>query len=565
MRHTSQLNLSRLLISSLSSSHEPETLLRQLLRDTNEFLHSPVGFIYLLDADAQALTFQLGYNCELQDVEHSVLSVAQSASGEVISKKEPIEFDDIQQPQMAYLCKEFARRHNLTRYLAAPLMDSHFQVSGVLGLHPRLGRNMRSVERKELIGAARVIALAMEASRTREREQQVRRLAKLGNVLTASGNLRTILIALEQVRESVSVQAVYFFEEGRLETDFSATAASFPELSSLQVRRLAQRHFDTKLPVIKKIHRRQSHASTRESSLLEVFVIASTVGSSSKPRGYLVFVDTFDSISTPRMPALSKDTKLIEIVSHLFGIFLENLEYLESLRAEENRREALTLSLAHEFLIPITGLTSRITKLKEVCLPQFALRDRAQPPAVYFDDINGALEDLRELTTGILSLTEQQCNYQPTFLYKVLLQVYDMLKEQAFRRRLEIEFKRQEFLASIPQLSVDRALVTHVIYNVLKNAIKYSFRRTCIRIRAAKLNDCCEISFENWGIGIPPGEAAKIFEPFQQGSNAHQADVRGAGLGLFICKRIMELHSGSIMLTRAISPTVFTIRFPLAR
>jgi signal transduction histidine kinase len=558
-------DLSRSLVSSLSSSEDPEALLGRLMHDTNAYVGSHVGFIYLLDSEARSLTFQLGYNCDLQDVEHSVLSVEQSASGTVISRKEVVEFDDIQEPKQPYLCKEFARRNHLTSYLAAPLMDSHYQVMGVLGLHPNLGRSLRTSEREEVVGAARVIALAMEASRTREREQQVRRLARLGNMLTAGGDLRTVFIALEQIRTSVSVEAVYFFAADRPETEFIARGDSFPEIGSIHVRRLAQKYLDTHLPVIRQLPGKAPSSSSDYRSAVQVFVIASSVRCNDEVKGLLVFVDTFKPLPTRRMPALSKDGELIEVVSYLFGIFLENLDYLQSLHIEEQRREALTLSLAHEFLIPITGLASRIDRLKEVCLPHFPIRERSQPPALYFDDVSGALEDLRELTTGILSLTERQCSFKPVYLFKILVQVYDILKDQASRRHLTVHFSKQEFLSCVPQLQLDRALITHVFYNVLKNAIKYSFKRTPIEVKATQAGDCYAISFRNWGIGVPAGEAAKIFEPFQQGTNAHQVNVRGAGLGLNICKRIMELHSGRIVLERATSPTVFTLHFPSTR
>ncbi|HEY0610364.1 MAG TPA: sensor histidine kinase, partial [Chitinophaga sp.] len=63
------------------------------------------------------------------------------------------------------------------------------------------------------------------------------------------------------------------------------------------------------------------------------------------------------------------------------------------------------------------------------------------------------------------------------------------------------------------------------------------------------------------GIGIAPDELDKVFEPFYRGANAHQ--TRGHGLGLSICKKIVQLHKGYITVSSTLNKgTVFTVLLP---
>lgn len=455
-----------------------EPLLNRLLRIANDYLRSPVGFIYVYDSEAESLIFHLGYNCHLEDVELSVLSLSGSASGQVVREQRTTDFPHIQ-TEGTYLCKDFARRHSLQRYFATPLLDSHYQVIGVLGLHPPSNLTITRRQKEHLVSVSRIMALALEALRAKEREAQVLHLSKLGNMLTTRGNLRTINMALDQVRESVGAEQVFYFESSSLEVEHVAKSPTAVPISRDQLWQLAQRSLETKLPTFEALD------GIRVSPAMQVFLTACPVQVHSKPRGFLVFVNTFQGLRLPSIPSLSKDRGLIELVASLFEIFLENLLYLASFQEEEERRHALTLSLSHEFIIPVTGIAARVDKLKKKCAPFFDDKNRSSPPFVYFDDISHALEDLQELTTGILSLTEEACNFRPSHLYgPIILRVVDLLKHQAQRKKIEIVFDAQEFLDSFPKIFIDKTLITHVFYNVVKNAVKYSYRGTPIKLRA---------------------------------------------------------------------------------
>jgi two-component system OmpR family sensor kinase len=99
-------------------------------------------------------------------------------------------------------------------------------------------------------------------------------------------------------------------------------------------------------------------------------------------------------------------------------------------------------------------------------------------------------------------------------------------------------------LSSVPQVHGDAPQIQRAIANVLENAVKYSPPESAILVKTKSDQKTVEISIADSGPGIPEQEREKIFEPFYRGTQPEQKE--GAGLGLFIARRIIELHNGKI-------------------
>ena len=96
----------------------------------------------------------------------------------------------------------------------------------------------------------------------------------------------------------------------------------------------------------------------------------------------------------------------------------------------------------------------------------------------------------------------------------------------------------------LPTLQVEKSLFRQVIQNIVENSIKYKApdRRLRILIKHRLIDGHDEISIEDNGIGVPPEKFEQIFGLFEQDQNSHQ----GLGIGLSLCKRIVEMHNGRI-------------------
>ena len=111
------------------------------------------------------------------------------------------------------------------------------------------------------------------------------------------------------------------------------------------------------------------------------------------------------------------------------------------------------------------------------------------------------------------------------------------------------------------RVHLDATLVRQIITNLLTNAIKYSPNGGCVRLHFSCGNGKAVFQVEDQGIGIPPEDQPKIFEPFHRGSNADT--IQGTGLGLAIVKKAVELHGGEIRFQTQVGVgTTFTVKLP---
>jgi signal transduction histidine kinase len=95
-------------------------------------------------------------------------------------------------------------------------------------------------------------------------------------------------------------------------------------------------------------------------------------------------------------------------------------------------------------------------------------------------------------------------------------------------------------------VSADPDRIEQVLTNLLDNALKYSPDGAELRVRVQPKARGVLLEVQDHGIGLPPEAAERIFEPFSRAPNAEQLQITGMGLGLFICRNIVEQHHGRI-------------------
>jgi two-component system sensor histidine kinase KdpD len=97
----------------------------------------------------------------------------------------------------------------------------------------------------------------------------------------------------------------------------------------------------------------------------------------------------------------------------------------------------------------------------------------------------------------------------------------------------------------LPLIQIDMGLIEQVLVNLVDNAIKYSQHETGIVIRAFRQQEELLVSVQDHGEGIPKTELNAIFDQFYRGKTSQA--VKGTGLGLTICKAIIDAHGGRIL------------------
>jgi PAS domain S-box-containing protein len=129
-------------------------------------------------------------------------------------------------------------------------------------------------------------------------------------------------------------------------------------------------------------------------------------------------------------------------------------------------------------------------------------------------------------------------------LEDLIRKVIDSLTGPAKEKKIKLIFIKPQ--KPLPQVKIDVEKIELVIQNLIDNAIRFNRPggQVTISIKCDKIN--IEVMIKDTGIGIPYSQQGRIFDKFFRTDNAVKSETEGTGLGLFICKNIIEAHGGKI-------------------
>ena len=222
----------------------------------------------------------------------------------------------------------------------------------------------------------------------------------------------------------------------------------------------------------------------------------------------------------------------------------------ERIRDMLHTKEQLLLDVSHELRTPLTRMKVALEFLEDSQAKQ---------------NLQADLEEMEEMVSEILETARRQHKYEN--LKKQPANLADLLKQTV--AAFENQQPGIEMVDVTPQMKteVDPEQVKTVFENVVNNAIKYSQPDSePIQVSCQKQESFAIIRITDNGIGIPDAELAHIFEPFYRVDKSRSKDTGGYGLGLSLCKTIMEAHDGKIEVqSRPGQGTTVSLFFPLTK
>jgi two-component system, OmpR family, sensor histidine kinase KdpD len=205
----------------------------------------------------------------------------------------------------------------------------------------------------------------------------------------------------------------------------------------------------------------------------------------------------------------------------------------------ERLRNSLLSSISHDLRTPlaaIIGASSSILERESILDPKARLelaRD-ILATAERMNALVGNVLDLARLESGSLKLNRQ---WYP--LEELIGSTIRRLKTKLTGRTLDVKLPE-----NLPWLSVDGGLIEQVLVNLLENALKYTPLDAAIQITAGAVEDSIVVEVADRGPGLPPGSEEEVFKKFYRGQP--EGAEGGVGLGLAICRVIVEAHGGRI-------------------
>ncbi|MCM1266887.1 MAG: HAMP domain-containing histidine kinase [Bacteroidales bacterium] len=271
---------------------------------------------------------------------------------------------------------------------------------------------------------------------------------------------------------------------------------------------------------------------------------------------------------------LSEDTSLSEITETFPVIFnasfTDTLLKLgnkltaktQTLNEERDRTKTLVTDISHQLKTPVSALKSCFS----MCLESDSEEERTdflQRCAMQMNRLENlltALVNISRLETSLISLHPEN-----TTLSELLTDAVNTVYEKALQKEISIEVRSADTEDSADlTLSVDRHWTAEAVANLLDNAVKYSPAGSRIFLNIRTFYSYVQLSVTDAGIGIPKEDYNRIFSRFYRGSHPVVRQSEGAGVGLYLARRIIEEQHGTVTVHAAEGEgSVFEVRLPL--
>ena len=235
-------------------------------------------------------------------------------------------------------------------------------------------------------------------------------------------------------------------------------------------------------------------------------------------------------------------------------------ELVADLRGEAKRKEAFLATLAHELRNPLAPILSSAALLRTGRAPPELITRATAVIQRQVRQMTRLLDDLLTLTR--LNLDKLQLHLGEVSALECLESAIEMVQPEIERRGQQLSVRRPP-----PELRLraDGPRLTQVIGNLLANASKFSADGGPIELAADASSTALVIRVIDRGVGIPPDQMTRVFNPFFQVGSSGGHGAGGLGVGLALVKQLVELHGGEVQLESAGDQqgTTATVTVPL--
>ena len=211
----------------------------------------------------------------------------------------------------------------------------------------------------------------------------------------------------------------------------------------------------------------------------------------------------------------------------------------KDLHQVENLRNELISNISHDLKTPLTMISGYAEMMRDL------------PDEINEENLNVIIQETKYLTrlvNDVLDLSKLQANAKKLEIkeFDCTQLILDIIERVKTLSNLEIQFEYDQNYYVI----ADELKISQVFYNILNNAIHYTKDR--VIVKQINFEDKIRIEIIDNGEGIQEDELDNIWQCYYR-SNHHQRQVSGSGLGLYICKQILDIHQANYGVTSKIN------------
>jgi len=245
----------------------------------------------------------------------------------------------------------------------------------------------------------------------------------------------------------------------------------------------------------------------------------------------------------------------------LLALNAANEKLAARLQKEMKQKDDFLVSTSHELRNPlhaIINITQSILRKRSEQLDGKTQEDLALQLTIGHH-MSQTLEDLLDITR--LKEHKIQLQQESLDIRAVSVGVVDMLRVLIENKNIEMNVN---IASDFPRILADKKRVVQILFNLLHNAVKFTEEGT-VTVTANKEGGMAHIRVTDTGIGIDETTLLTIFEPYEQGDSSMTAMNGGLGLGLSICRQLVEMHGGTLQVSSVLGEgSVFTFTLPVA-
>ncbi|MFM2157284.1 MAG: hypothetical protein RL516_2033 [Bacteroidota bacterium] len=240
----------------------------------------------------------------------------------------------------------------------------------------------------------------------------------------------------------------------------------------------------------------------------------------------------------------------------IFGIYRTKRAFNQEFELAKQQKNFL-LSITHEFKSPLAAIKLSLQTIEKRNLEENQKKEIITRALNETDRINLLIENA--LFASRLESQNSDYHFEEFNLSSFIAELIEN-----YQTRIFSESKIDLAIDNNIKFKGDKLAITSLVYNLLENAEKYSPSPANILVSLKRANNHLDLTFSDKGYGIDLSERSKVFEKFYRVGNEETRRTKGTGLGLYIVKKVVTIHKGSIDIKEN-NPTgtIFIIRLPI--
>ena len=226
--------------------------------------------------------------------------------------------------------------------------------------------------------------------------------------------------------------------------------------------------------------------------------------------------------------------------------------------AADHARRGLVAAVSHDLRTPLTSLRLLAEAIEDDLVDPDTRRRYLEQMSVHIRSLSALVEDLFELSR--LEAGEINWSMQRVRLDELVAETVEAMRAEAEANHVAVEARVP---TDVGPARGDPEKLQRVLFNLIQNALRHTPADGSVTVAAVSNGASIEVEVADSGEGLDPDDRERVFEPFYRGRNDRARSGEGSGLGLSICRAIVEAHGGEISVASSSAGT--RVRFSVPR